>query len=420
MAIENVDQKYEVTVRFRLIRNCMLLSGISVFAQLYLFQPILSDLCRFFSITPATSSLTVSITTVGIAVGLLYWAFKADSISREKLMGISLILSSVITIVSAFVGNYFVLLVLSLIKGITLAGVSGVALAYLSEEVDTSKIGLAISLYLSGNTLGGMLGRVVATLVAGYGGWQLAVLFIGIGSLIVGGFFCKMIPAGKNFSATPFTFRQKIAQMRSLLIQPIFISMYMIAALSMGIFVSVYNYLSFLLESPLFALPHHLVAMIFMMYIAGIIGSVVAGSLSDKFAPEILLQGTLLLMGIGMSCLLVMKLWIIVLGLGILTFSFFGTHTLASRIISIHAQNLKSSATCIYWLFYYLGSSLIGSLTGIVFVSNGWFSLVEILLLLLLGALIIASLFIFKYRFYEKSKVYSHHQYGSDDVHSCS
>lgn len=213
-----------------------------------------------------------------------------------------------------------------------------------------------------------------------------------------------MIPAGKNFSATPFTLREKITQMRSLLTQPTFISMYMIAALSMGIFVSVYNYLSFLLESPLFALPHHLVAMIFMMYIAGIIGSVVAGSLSDKFAPEILLQGTLLLMGIGMSCLLVMKLWIIVLGLGILTFSFFGTHTLASRIVSIHAQNLKSSATCVYWLFYYLGSSLIGSLTGIVFVSNGWFSLVEILLLLLLGALIIASLFIFKYRFYEKAK----------------
>lgn len=207
--------------------------------------------------------------------------------------------------------------------------------------------------------------------------------------------------------------------MRSLLTQPTFISMYMIAALSMGIFVSVYNYLSFLLESPLFALPHHLVAMIFMMYIAGIIGSVVAGSLSDKFAPEILLQGTLLLMGIGM----------LLIGNETLDYSFrtryidflfFGTHTLASRIVSIHAQNLKSSATCVYWLFYYLGSSLIGSLTGIVFVSNGWFSLVEILLLLLLGALIIASLFIFKYRFYEKSKVYSHHRYGSDDVHSCS
>lgn len=66
-----------------------------------------------------------------------------------------------------------------------------------------------------------------------------------------------MIPAGKNFSATPFTFREKITQMRSLLTQPTFISMYMIATLSMGIFVSVYNYLPFLLESPLFALPHH-------------------------------------------------------------------------------------------------------------------------------------------------------------------
>lgn len=45
--------------------------------------------------------------------------------------------------------------------------------------------------------------------------------------------------------------------MRSLLTQTTFISMYVIAALSMGIFVSVYNYLSFLLESPAFGLPYH-------------------------------------------------------------------------------------------------------------------------------------------------------------------
>lgn len=176
--------------------------------------------------------------------------------------------------------------------------------------------------------------------------------------------------------------------MRSLLTQTTFISMYVIAALSMGIFVSVYNYLSFLLESPAFGLPYHLVAMIFMMYVAGIIGSVVAGVLSDRFGPEVLLQGALLLMGVGMSLLLVMKLWAIVLGLGILTFAFFSTHTLASRIVSMHAQHLKSSATSIYWLFYYAGSSLIGSLTGIVLVNSGWFSLMEVLLALLFARLL--------------------------------
>ena len=103
MGSKKVNNEHEVTVRFRMIRNCMFLSGLSVFAQLYLFQPMLSDLCCSFSITPAESSLTVSASTVGMAVGLLFLAFKADGISREKLMGASLILSSVLTIASAFI-----------------------------------------------------------------------------------------------------------------------------------------------------------------------------------------------------------------------------------------------------------------------------------------------------------------------------
>lgn len=418
MGSKKINEEYKVAVRFRLIRNCMFLSGLSVFAQLYLFQPMLSDLCRFFSITPAESSLAVSASTVGMAVGLFFLVFKADNISREKLMGISLLFSSVLTITSAFIDSYFLLLLFNLLKGIVLAGVSAVALAYLSEEVDVSKIGLAISLYLSGNTLGGMSGRVAATLVSGYGGWQLATLAIGMVSLILGVIFYWKIPAGRNSSASLVSFKEKVGRMRSLLIQPTFISMYVIAALSMGIFVSVYNYLSFLLESPIFGLPHHWVAMIFVMYIAGIIGSVVAGILSDRFEPEILLQGALLLMGVGLSFLLIMQLWTIVAGLGFLTFAFFGAHTLASRIVSMHAQNLKSSATSIYWLFYYAGSSLIGSLTGIVLVNGGWFSLMEVLFTLLFCALVVLSLFIFKYRSYEKSEVYSHHRYGNDDVRS--
>lgn len=418
MGRKEVNNKRESMVRFRIIRNCMFLSGLSVFAQLYLFQPMLSELCHSFDITPAESSLAVSASTVGMAVGLLFLAFKADGISREKLMGVSLILSSVLTIASAFIDSYLFLLLFNFVKGIVLAGVSAVALAYLSEEIDSSKIGLAISLYLSGNTLGGMSGRVTATLLSGYGGWQLATLFIGGVSLVLGAIFCWKIPAGRNFSASVVSFKEKIHQMRLLLTQTTFISMYVIAALSMGIFVSVYNYLSFLLESPIFGLPHHLVAMIFMMYVAGIIGSVIAGVLSDRLGPEILLQGALLLMGVGMSLLLVMKLWAIVVGLGVLTFAFFSTHTLASRIVSMNAQHLKSSATSIYWLFYYVGSSLIGSLTGIVLVNNGWSSLMEVLLGLLFGALIVSSLFILKYRLYEKSKVYSHHRYGDDDVRS--
>lgn len=164
--MKEMNRSREAVARFRLIRNCMFLSGLSVFAQLYLFQPMLSEMCRNFGVSPAESSLSVSASTAGMALGLIVMAFKADSVSRERLMGASLLLSSLLTIVSAFTDSYFLLLVLNLLKGMVLAGVSSVALAYLSEEVDKSMIGLAISLYLSGNTLGGMSGRVAVGRVA--------------------------------------------------------------------------------------------------------------------------------------------------------------------------------------------------------------------------------------------------------------
>lgn len=126
------------------------------------------------------------------------------------------------------------------------------------------------------------------------------------------------------------------------------------------------------------------------MYVAGIIGSVVAGGLSDKYSPEMLLQGTLGLMGVGMALLLWMQLWAIVLGLGLMTFAFFGTHTLASRIVSVHAGQMKSSATSIYWLFYYAGSSLVGSFSGIVLSHYGWGSFMEFLFVLLAVAWIVS------------------------------
>lgn len=368
--------------RYQRIRLCMLLSGLSVFAQLYLFQPMLSDLCAHYALSATASSLAVSASTVGMAAGLFVLAFKADAVSRVRLMGVSLIASSVLTLLSAFASGFPLLLLVSFLKGAVLAGVSAVALAYLTEEVDASVIGLAISLYLSGNTLGGMIGRVSGSLLSGWFGWQVAVWAIGTVSLLLGLAFVRMLPESRNFRPAAWPVRTKVRQMVHLLKNIRYWGMYVIAALSMGVFVSVYNYLSFLLESPVFGLPHYVVAGVFLMYTAGIAGSVVAGRLSDCYPPHVLLRFSLSLMAAGLLLLLPVRLDSIVLGLGLLTFAFFGTHTLASRIVSMQAQEARSSATSLYWLFYYAGSSLLGSATGLLLSGYGWEAFVTGLLVL--------------------------------------
>jgi YNFM family putative membrane transporter len=47
------------------------------------------------------------------------------------------------------------------LAGLTLGGVPAGAMAYLSEEMHAKAIGLAMGLYISGNALGGMSGRLV-------------------------------------------------------------------------------------------------------------------------------------------------------------------------------------------------------------------------------------------------------------------
>ena len=378
--------------RFRIIRNCMLISGLSVFAQLYLFQPMLSELQASFGVSLATGSLAVSASTIGMATGLFLFAFKADTFKRERLMSLSLILSALLTITSAFMSHFVLLLLLNFLKGIALSGVSAVALAYLSDEIEPGKIGLAISLYLSGNTIGGMTGRVTGSLLAGWGGWQQAVWAIGITSLLLGFLFYWKIPTSSQVSQNSISIREKLQQMRDLLSKRLFIGMYLIAALAMGVFVSVYNYISIQLESPRYGLPHQMIAMIFVMYLTGVAGSIIVGKLSDKHRPERLLRYSLILLGAGLSMLLIPRLWALIAGLGILTFAFFSTHTIASRIVSVNASRSKSSATSIYWLSYYAGSSIIGSLTGIILTRFGWDTFVEILLMLTTLSYLISSL----------------------------
>lgn len=378
--------------RFRIIRNCMLISGLSVFAQLYLFQPMLSELQASFGVSLATGSLAVSASTIGMATGLFLFAFKADTFKRERLMSLSLILSALLTITSAFMSHFVLLLLLNFLKGIALSGVSAVALAYLSDEIEPGKIGLAISLYLSGNTIGGMTGRVAGSLLAGWGGWQQAVWAIGITSLLLGFLFYWKIPASSQVSQNSISIKEKLQQMKDLLSKRLFIGMYLIAALAMGVFVSVYNYIPIQLESPRYGLPHQMIAMIFVMYLTGVAGSIIVGKLSDKHRPERLLRYSLILLGAGLSMLLIPRLWALIAGLGILTFAFFSTHTIASRIVSVNASRSKSSATSIYWLSYYAGSSIIGSLTGIILTLFGWDTFVEILLMLTTLSYLISSL----------------------------
>ena len=70
-------------------------AGLATFALLYCVQPILPVLSHEFGVSPASSSISLSISTGMLAVGLLYGPL-SDAIGRKQVMVTALMLASVL------------------------------------------------------------------------------------------------------------------------------------------------------------------------------------------------------------------------------------------------------------------------------------------------------------------------------------
>jgi phosphatidate cytidylyltransferase len=60
-----------------------------------------------------------------------------------------------------------------------LSGVVAVAMTYLSEEIAPRVLGFAMGLYIAGNAIGGMLGRLVVGVIVDFVSWRAALGTLG-------------------------------------------------------------------------------------------------------------------------------------------------------------------------------------------------------------------------------------------------
>ena len=89
------------------------------------------------------------------------------------------------------------------LEGLALAGLPAVAMAYLTEEVHPAALGGAIGLYIGGNAIGGMAGRLLAGGLADLGGWRLAIAGVGALGVACALTLLRVLPASRNFHAAP-------------------------------------------------------------------------------------------------------------------------------------------------------------------------------------------------------------------------
>lgn len=376
---------------FKAVLSSLFLAGFAIFSSLYCVQPMMPILADYFHISPTQSSFPLSFSTIALAVGLIFTGLISDRFGRKPIMVWSLFSVSVLLLLSAVLPVWSVFLATRILIGLTVSGVAAVAMTYIGEEVAAKDIGLAMGLYISGTAIGGMSGRLIAGVLVGFISWQSATLIIGLINLCIAATFYFLLPNSRNFQAYPIKLNRFLTAFQHNLSDPKLRILFLQGFILMGCFVSVFNYLSYrLIQSP-FELSHVWIGVISITYLAGIYSSPRAAAWSQKFGRFKVLVAMLASMLLGLVLMLVNSLVLIFIGLLIFTFAFFAAHSTASSWVSVQSLQYRAVGSSLYLFCYYLGSSILGSSSGLVWENTGWLGLSLFIGIILAIGLLIAQ-----------------------------
>lgn len=380
------------TREFRNSSTALFLGAFNTFAILYSTQPIFTNLADEFNLSPASASLSLSVASMTLAISLLLIGSVSEVYGRKIIMSASITLSSVLAIITAFVPNYSSLLVIRVLQGFASAGLPAIAMAYISEEFEPKNVGAAMGLYISGNTVGGMSGRLIIGTLTNIFNWRLALMCIGIIGLTNSIMFIKMLPPSKNFVPRKLEIKNLIKSLINHVKNPKLLCMYGMGFLLMGSFVSLYNYIGFELIAPPYNVNPTLVSFIFVLYLVGTFSSTFLSRMSDNYGRFNIIRISMVLMFLGAGTTLVHSLAMKVLGIGILTFGYFGCHSITSAWVGRVATHDKAQASSLYLFFYYAGSSVGGTASGLFLESFGWTGVISVILVFVTTAFMLTLL----------------------------
>ncbi|WP_409977451.1 MFS transporter [Klebsiella aerogenes] len=363
-------------------------AGLATFALLYCVQPILPVLSGEFGVSPASSSISLSISTAMLAVGLLFTGPLSDAIGRKPVMVTALLLAACCSLLSTMMTSWHGILIMRALIGLSLSGVAAVGMTYLSEEIHPSVVAFSMGLYISGNSIGGMSGRLLTGVFTDFFGWRVALAVISAFALAAAIMFWRILPESRHFR--PISLKPK-----TLLINfhlhwrdrglPL---LFLEGFLLMGAFVTLFNYIGYRLMMSPWSLNQAVVGLMSVAYLTGTWSSPKAGALTVRYGRGPVMLFFIAVMLFGLLMTLFSPLWLIFIGMLLFSAGFFAAHSVASSWIGPRARRARGQASSLYLFSYYLGSSIAGTLGGVFWHHYGWNGVGGFIALLLMAALL--------------------------------
>jgi MFS transporter, YNFM family, putative membrane transport protein len=368
------------------------LCGVCAFLEVYCTQPLLPLLAKLFHVSKTGVGMTVSATTLGVAISAPIFGALTERLARKRVIVFSILGVSIPTLLAATSTSLAQLIFWRFLQGIMVPGIIAVVVTYIGEEWPPQRIALIMSFYVSGTALGGFLGRISAGILADYFNWRLSFLVLGLASLAGAALVAVWLPHGHRRAAQSIDTRPSfLAQVETLLKNRRLVATFAVGFNVLFSLVGVFTWITFYLSAPPFSLSITALSSLFFVYLIGLVVTPAAGYLITRIGLRAGISGAILCSIAGVMLTLVHSLPVVVLGLAALSSGVFIAQTASqSHLREAAPSGVRVTAAGIYFTCYYLGGTAAGVVPGAFWALGKWPACVGFIISMQLIALAIA------------------------------
>ncbi|HAK92106.1 MFS transporter [Massilia timonae] len=350
-------------------------AGIIV-ANLYYAQPLVGPIGAALGMPPGATGLVVTLTQIGYCLGLLFIVPLGDLLENRRLIVSGLVATGAALTLAANADTAWQFLLAALAIGLG-AVVAQVLVPFAAHLAPEATRGQTVGKVVSGLLLGIMVARPVASVLAGFGGWQ-AVFGIAAALVLLLAVVLHFKLPQRRPAATQ-RYGALIASLWPVLANtPVLRRRALYHAGLFGAFSLFWTVAPQALSGPDFGLSQNGIALFALVGMAGAVASPIAGRLADAGHT---LGATAIALAVGALSFLLplfaphskpLALGLLAVAAIVLDAAVAANLVLGQRALFALGAEIRSRLNGLYFALFFAGGALGSALGGWVYAQYGW------------------------------------------------
>jgi len=357
-----------------------ILAGFTAFLSLYAPQPLLPLFERVFGADHFHSSLTITATTIAVAIAAPFVGRIADLAGKRRVIVITAFVLALATLMAATSRSLDQVILWRFVQGIATPGVFAVAVAFIHDRWEGARAATTTAAYVTGTVIGGFIGRVVSGQAAAMWGWRASFVSVGALSLACAVLLAVQLPADREKHALHMGLEGGSSRLWSHLTSRALLGTYAAGFCVLFTQIAMFTYVTFHLAAAPFLLSTAALGWLFAVYLAGAIVTPISGGWINAYGHRAALMIAMALGVAGSLLTLGHALAAVIVGLALVCSGVFIAQAAANGYIGVAAKSDRGLAVGMYATCYYIGGSVGGVLPAMFWNTGGWTACVTLVI----------------------------------------